>query len=204
MCLSIPRDSGAVNVMQTNAIIHELRAIEKSDRNVVIANLPESSEEEAAARKKEDEKRVGKVFKGLNLEQIKPVNVIRVGFRGRYPRKVLVILNSVEERDKALLNAEKTEMPNNVWLARDQTWNQREESRLFQEEKTREEVEGGVPLRGRPRGWGKGPGRPKKTGTGPDRGRGSRQDELGSRKRHRSGEEDNVKWSRTGERKGKR
>ena len=71
--------SDKVSVIQTNAIVWELRQIQTNERNVVICNVPESVEEEAESRKKEDEKKIGEIFKELNLEHIKPVNVIRVG-----------------------------------------------------------------------------------------------------------------------------
>ena len=164
----------------------------------MIANLPESKEEEAEARKKEDEKRVAEVLKELNLEQIKPVNVLRVGFGGRYPKKVLVMLNSVEESEETFRKAEITALSNDVWLARDRTWNQREEGRLIREEKNKEDNGEVAPHGGKTRGAGRRPGRPKGTGgNGSVRGRGSRQD---NRKRQWSGDDPGTKWSRTGER----
>ena len=167
-----------VNVKLTNAVIWELYDLEKNEKNLIIANIPESLEEEADARKKEDEKRIREVFKELNAEHVKPVNVIRVGFGGRYPKKVKVILNNVEESRKIIDNAEKTKLSNDVWLSRDRTWNQREEARLFREEKEKQEGQGAVPKRGRPPGSGKGPARGKNMGS--VRGRGGRTD--GSRK----------------------
>ena len=186
-----------VNVKLTNAVIREMYNLDMIEKNVIIANLPESKEEEAPARKKEDEQRVSDVFKELHAEHVKPMNVIRVGFQGRYPRKVKVILNNTDESQTILGNAEKTTLPNDIWLARDRTWNQREEARLFREEKEKQEAQGtagAVPKRGRPPGSGKGPSRAKNTGS--VRGRGS---DSASRKRHRSGEEEENKWRRTGE-----
>ena len=190
-------DSDAVSVRQTNAIIREMRQLEREEKNLVISNLPESIENEAEERKKEDEKRVSAVLAELKNEQIKPTNVIRIG-RGN-PRKLLVIFRTTDECKRILQSAEKATLQNDVWLSRARTWNEREEARLFREEKGKEEAEGAAPpQRGRPRGSGKGPG-PSKTGNGSVRGRSSRQDESGSRKRQRSGEEDNSKWRRTGE-----
>ena len=196
-------ESGAVNVMQTNAIIRELREIEKGEKKLIIANLPESKEEDASERKKEDEKRVSDVFKELKVEHCKPLNVIRVGFGGRFPKKVLVILRSVEDAEKILQSAEKTTLPNSIWLARDRTWNQREEGRLRRDEAGRQmdETAAAVPKRGRPPGSGKGPSRPKKTG-GSVRGRGSRNESHDSRKRQRSGDEDEDNQRRKSERGG--
>ena len=192
-------DSGVVNVMQTNAIIREMREIEKSEKKLIIANLPESTEEDAVERKREDERRVGDVFKQLKMEHVKPINVLRVGFGGRYPKKVLVILRSVEETEKILQGAETMTLPNDIWLSRERTWNQREEARILREDRGKREAEGAAPPpRGRPRGSGKGPGRPKKA-EGSVRGRGSRPETSNSRKRQISGEDDSSKWRRTGE-----
>ena len=184
------------NVKLTNAVIREMYNLEKVERNIIIANVPESKEEEAAARKKEDERRVNDVLKDLHVDHVKPVNVIRVGFQGRYPRKVKVILSNAEEGRSVLGNAEKTKLPNDIWLARDRTWNQREEARLFREEKEKEEAQGAVPKpkRGRPPGSGKGPAIAKNMGSVRGRGSGS-----ANRKRHRSSEEEENKWRKTGE-----
>ena len=190
-------NESAVSVKQTNAIIRELKDLGKKEKNFIIANLPESLAEAAEERKKEDEKRVRDVLTALTLENIEPINVARVGFSGRYPKKVQVILRTVEESERVLLNAEKTTLPNEVWISRDRTWNQREEARLFRAEKGNQEnsqaSEGVAPQRGRPRGNGKGPGRPKGAPTGSGRGRGST-----SRKRQLSGDEEENKWRRTG------
>ena len=180
-------DSDAVGVKQINAVVRELRDIENSRKNLVICNLPESSKEEAEERKKHDEQQVGEVFKQLKADDIKPRNVIRVGHRGRYPKKLLVILKSEEESEKILGNAEKTELPNDIWLTRDRTYNQREGARLFHaEKKDQEGTDAAISQRGKPNGSGRGPGRPKKN-------------ENEKRKRQRSGEEDDSKWRRTGE-----
>ena len=112
-------DSDAVSVKQINAVEQELRDIENSQKNLVICNLPASSKEDAEERNKDDKKQVGEVFKQLKAEDIKPRNVIHVGQRGRYPKKLLVILKSEEESEKILGNAEETELPNDIWLSRD-------------------------------------------------------------------------------------
>ena len=72
----------------------------------MICNLPESSKEDAMERKREDEKRVDDVFKELKMEQIKPINVIRVGNSGRFPKKLLVIVRTTDESEKILRSAE--------------------------------------------------------------------------------------------------
>ena len=177
--------SDALNVKQINAVVRELRDIENTRRNLVICNLPESTNEDPNVRKKDDEKKVDEVFKQLKAENVKPRNLIRVGHRGRYPKKLLVILNSESDNEKILVKAEETTLPNDVWLSRDRTFNQREGARLFHAEKKEREETDAAPSRG------KGPGRPKKTGSV----RGGRQD--GSRKRQHSGDDDDAKWRRT-------
>ena len=99
-------DSGAVNVLQTNAVIRELREMGKKEKNFVLCNLPESSKEEAEERKKDDEKKVEEILKELKTEQIRPLNVIRVGESGRYPKKLLVKLRSCEESEAIFRSAE--------------------------------------------------------------------------------------------------
>ena len=95
-------DSDAVNVRTTNAVIREMREIEKAERNLMISNVPESSSSEAEERKKDDVKKIAEILKELKTEHIQPVNIIRVGFAGRYPKKVLVILQSVDDCEKIL------------------------------------------------------------------------------------------------------
>ena len=180
-------DENAVSVKQTNSIIRELQNIEKAERNFVIANLPESSKEEAQERKKDDEKKIHEVLVALKMDEFRPLNVVRVGSNGRFPKKLLVIMRTKRECEQILQSAEETSLPDNIWISRDRTWNQREEARLFREEKEKEENSEKMEAsqRGRPRG------RPKKASVGSVRGRGS-----DSRKRRFSGEEEEVKWRR--------
>ena len=140
-------------------MVRELRDIENSRKNLMICNMPESSKEDPNERKKEDEKKVGEIFQQLKAENVKPRNVIRVGHRGKYPKKLLVILSHEEESEKILANAEDTTLPDDIWISRDRTFNQREGARIFHaEKKEQEETTDAVPLRGRLRGSGKGPG----------------------------------------------
>ena len=186
-------NSDALNVKQINAVVRELRDIENSRKNLMICNMPESSKEDPNERKKEDEKRVSEVFQQLKAEDFKPRNVIHVGHRGKYPKKLLVILSHEEESEKILANAEETTLPDDIWISRDRTFNQREGARIFHaEKKEQEETTDAVPLRGRLRGSGKGPGRPKNGSI-----RGGRPDESHLRKRQQSGEDDDSKWRRT-------
>ena len=188
-------DADALNVRQTNAVVREIREIEKREKNIIFCNIPESEDESAEERKKEDEKRIAEILREMKADEVKPSKVIRVGVKGRYPRKVLVILQSVKECESVLKKAETTQLSNNVFLSRDRTYNQRQEARLFRAEKEREEREGAVSKRGRQstRGAGRGPGRPRGSTRGSVRGVGSRPSDSGSRKRRNSNEDETTK-----------
>ena len=123
-----------------------------------------------------------------------------MGMKGRYPRKVLVVLQSVKECEDVLKKGQMTELANDVFLSRDRTFNQRQEARLFRAEKEKEEREGSGATRGR--GRGRGPGRPRGgggRGRGSVRGRGAGQIRSESRKRKNSGEEEGEKRQRRNE-----
>ena len=132
----------------------------------------------------------------MKADEIKPQKVIRVGVKGRYPRKVLVVLQSVKECETVLKKGEMTQLSNDVFLSRDRTFNQRQEARLFRAEKEKEERESGGATRGR--GRGRGPGRPRVgggRGRGSVRGRGAQStaQSTDSRKRRCSDEEAEAK-----------
>ena len=196
-------DAEALNVRQTNAVVREIREIEKREKNIVFCNVPEPEDENAEERKKKDEGKIAEILGELKADNIKPTNVLRVGMKGRYPRKVLVILQSVKECEDILKKGEVTQLANDVFLTRDRTYNQRQEARLFRAEKEREEREGGGALRGRGRGTGRGPGRPRGgggRGRGSVRGRGATSTQSNdSRKRRNSDEEGEAKRQRRGE-----
>ena len=111
----------------------------KSGKRIIFGNIPEPTQSEAEERKKHDEERVDKLLKELGAEQLKPTKVIRVGQKGRYPRKALAIFSSVAECEKVLEKAEQVTLSNDIFIMRDRTYNQREEARLFRLEKEREE-----------------------------------------------------------------
>ena len=196
-------DAEALNVRQTNAVVREIREIEKREKNIIFCNVPEPEDENAEERKKKDEGKIAEILGELKADNVKPTNVIRVGMKGRYPRKVLVILQSAKECEDILKKGEVTQLANDVFLTRDRTYNQRQEGRLFRAEKEREEREGGGALRGRGRGTGRGPGRPRGgggRGRGSVRGRGARSTQsTDSRKRRNSDEEGEAKRQRRGE-----
>ena len=59
-------DDGTLNMRLTNAVVKEVREIEKKDKNFVLWNIPESKEEAAEDQKKYDE---GKVIE-LKVEDV--------------------------------------------------------------------------------------------------------------------------------------
>ena len=187
-------DSDALNVRQTNAVVREIREIEKRERNIIICNVPETEDENADVRKTQDEIKVGEILKELKREEITPINVIRVGTKGRYPRKILAILQSVDECERVLKGGEETQLKGGVFITRDRTYNQRVEARQYRQEREREEREGVIMPRGRGRGNGRGAGRSR--GRGSVRGRGSRGPASISRKRRSSMEADDSKRPR--------
>ena len=196
-----------MNIRQTNTIIRELREIENRGKNIILNNVPEPESKNPEERKKEDSTKVLMILGELKLEDITPVNVIRVGQKSHYDRKLLVITNSTASVEKILERAETTILSNNVFLSRDRTYNQRAEARLYREEKEKENGDPEAPTqrgiargrqRGRPRGRGRGDGtRGRGDGShggrgGNDRGRG----ETNHRGRGRGG------WQGQGEMRG--
>ena len=195
-------DAEALCIRQTNAVVREIREIEKRERNIIVCNVPESKEETSEGRKKFDEEKIRGILAELESTETRPVNVIRVGMKGKYPRKILLILSSVDECEKILKKAERIELANTVFITRDRTFNQRAEARQYRMEREKEEKEG-KPPRGRGRGRGRGVrgvGRPARS-QGSVRGRGGRENNPSlQRKRRLSQEEDESKRRRTEER----
>ena len=169
--------------------------IKMREKNLIFGNIPESTQMETEERKKYDEKKVEETLKELKIEGIRPTKVIRVGHEGRFPRKALAIFSSVDDCEKILKSAEGIRLPNDIFLTRDRTYNQRQEARLYRLEREKEEREGATSQRGRPRGNGRGPGHPR--GNGSVRGRGARGAGSQSRKRRRSENEEEAKRKRT-------
>ena len=190
---------------QTNAVVKELREIDKCEKNLIFCNIPEPTSESPEDKKKEDKNRLSEIFKEMAMDRIKPANVIRVGRNAHYPRKLKVVFQSQDDCTSILESGQRVKLANGVFISHDRTFNQRQEARLYREEKEREEKEeearvaAGLSLagssgaagscaaapRGRPRG------RPRGSGSGSVRGggRGSRQSNQ-SRKRQSSGSAD--------------
>ena len=128
---------------QTNAVVKKILEIEKCGKNLIFGNIPEQSDDERG----ED------------------ANRIKLGERHIIQGK-LVFFHTQDDRDKVRESGEKVKLANGVFITQDKTFNQRQEARLYREEKEREEEEeAGVELvagasavaprgrtRGRPRG----------------------------------------------------
>ena len=198
-------DGETVNIRQTNAVVREIREIEKREKNLIFGNIPEPTQTEAGDRKKQDEERVDELLRELGIAEVRPVKVIRVGQVGRYPRKALAIFSSVEHCERVLEKAEQVKLANDVFIMRDRTYNQREEARLFRLEREKEENEepsGTQAERGRARRRGRPPGRDNGSvrGRGAAKTRGGAKGPRGareSRKRKNSEDDDVAKRLRT-------
>ena len=53
---------------QTNAVVREIREIEKCEKNIIFGNIPEPSGETAEGQKSEDEARLSEIFKELEMD----------------------------------------------------------------------------------------------------------------------------------------
>ena len=115
-----------------------MRLSDESDTNFVVWNVPESTAEAAENRKKYDEAKVRDVLKELKVEGLAIKNVVRSGLKGgRFPRKIKVILQTKEDCNTVLEKSVSADLSNDVKISRDQTYNQRQEARLFRLEKER-------------------------------------------------------------------
>ena len=178
-------DNGNLTMRLTNAVVKEVREIERKEKNFVLWNVPESKEEAAEDRKRYDEGKVKDVLKELKTEDVTIKNVVRVGRGGRYPGGMLVIMKTVKDCNRVMQAGDSVQLANDVRIVPDRTFNQREEARSFRSEKEKQEeqenlqptastsAQGGGE-RGRGRGRGKAPGRPRGRGRGGGRGGGGR------------------------------
>ena len=194
-------EEGTPNMRLTNAVVKEVREIERKEKNFVIWNVPESKEEAAEDRKKHDEGKVKDILKELKTEDVEIKNVIRVGKGGRYPGGILVITKTIKDCNMVMQSNELVQLANDVRIVPDKTFNQREEARQFRLEKAQQEQENPQLTTSTQGGGGRGrrPGRPKGSGRGGGGGRGQSTGKGGrgggggsrddSRKRGRSGED---------------
>ena len=211
-------DKNAIDLRQCNAVVKEVREIEKRVKNIIIFNVPESKEKEGEERKKADRNRIDDVFKEIGLEEISPADWVRIGKPGgRFPQQVLVTLRSEGECDMVLRKCkEGLTLKDNIFITRDRTFNQRQEAKMARLEREKDEHGGDTERvgeagrRGGRGGGGRGRGRPRgrggfPRGGGRGGGGGGRANDSGSRKRQNSGEgskdrdnEDELKRQRVG------
>ena len=188
----IGKNSDEKDMRQFNAVVQEVREIEKREKNFIIFNVQEPAggveEEEEGRRDK-----VKEIFKELSCEEITPKELIRIGKAGKYPRQILTVLHSADECEKILKKCRAGQrLKNEVFITRDRTFKQRQEAKLFRMEKEKEEMNDDVTQPGRGRG-GRGRGRPRGGGGGRGGGRGRRLDSTStSRKRRNSGDAENA------------
>ena len=72
----------SLNIRQTNAVVREIREIEKREKNIVFCNIPESTSTVAEERKKYDEEKVVEILGELGVDDVRPIKVMRVGHEG--------------------------------------------------------------------------------------------------------------------------
>ena len=158
-------DQNVFDMRRCNAVVKEVREVEKRVRNIVMFNVPDSKEKEEKDREKEDAGKVEGVLKELGLEAIRPKNICRIGkVGGNYPQQVLVSLQTVDECESIIKKCgEGASLKDNVFIKRDRTYNQRQEAKFFRSEQTASGMVGqsetggrGGRSRGRPRGRGVG------------------------------------------------
>ena len=216
-------DQNVFDLRRCNAVVKEVREVEKRVKNIVIFNVPVSKEEEKD-REKEDVGKVEMVLKELGFEAIRPKSIGRIGKAGgKFPQQILVTLQTVDECEGIMKKyGEGVTLKDKVFITRDRTFNQRQEAKLFRSEQpenrmvSQSEAGGRGRSRGRPRGsgaGGKGVGGRGAGGKGAGGGRGggrggggAKGKDLESRDRKRNlsdeSDEEEAKRQRTGEKEG--
>ena len=171
---STTHSSETDTIRQTNAVVREIREIEKCERNLMFGNVPEPTSEDG---RKEDENRVSDILREIKMEHIKPTDVKRVGRKSHFSRKIQVVFRTIGDAEQIREAGLTAQLPNGVYIARDRTYNQRYEARLYRLEKEKEEKEaatGGAASAGVAATSGKPRGRPRGSfsarGLGPERG----------------------------------
>ena len=164
-------DQKPFDMRHCNAVAREVREMEKREKNIVLFNVPESTDKEEEERKQADMEKVANIFKELGFPGLQPTKLVRIGTTGKYARKILVSLKTVDECERVVKKGkENTLLNNGVFVTRDRTYNQRQEARLFRLEKEREEREGTAASTG---GVGRGGGGVRGGGRGRGRIKGS-------------------------------
>ena len=175
-----------------NAVVQEVREIEKRERNVVIFNVKEPMGEGVEEEEEDRKEKIKEIFKELSCDEIQPKKIVRIGKAGRFPRQILAVLSSSDECEKLVKKSrDGPKLKDEVFVTRDRTFRQRQEAKQFRLEKEKEERDGDASQPGRGRG-GRGRGR-SRGGGGGGRGRGGRgaNSTSSSRKRRNSGDPGN-------------
>ena len=165
-------NQNSFDLRRCNAVVKEVREVEKRVKNIVVFNVPDSKEKEEKDREKKDLEKVDSVFKELGFKDIRPKNIARIGkLGGKYPQQILVTLQTVDECEYIMKKCgEGVALKDDIFITRDRTFNQRQEAKLFRLEQTEEAVvgqpEGGGGGRGRGRGRPRGRGRGGRGGRG--------------------------------------
>ena len=118
---SVPdkKDNGALNMRMTNAVVREVREIEKRKKNIMVWNVPEPAENEED-QKKYDEKKVIDVLRELDITDVSFIGIARMGEKGgRFPRKIRVILTSADDCNRVLQKSESAQLADDVRLSRE-------------------------------------------------------------------------------------
>ena len=90
---------GGFGACQCNAVDREVREIEKREKNIVIFNVAESVGKEAEEQKRIDMETIKEIFKELDFEDIQPVDAVRTGKGGRFPRGIRTTLCTTDKCD---------------------------------------------------------------------------------------------------------
>ena len=186
-------DKEALNVRQTNAVVREIQEIEKRGKNLIFCKIPEVSTEDTEEGKRQDADTIDGLLRVLEAEEVKPVKVRRVGERGQLPRRILVIFESVADCEKVLHKSWEMELPDEAFVTKDRTYNQRQEARRYRLEREKEERDGVAP-QGRGRGGKRGPGRPRGARSG---GPGGRLQPGHRKRKNTDGNDDNTRPKRS-------
>ena len=137
-------DQSAIDMRQCNAVAKEVREMEKRERNIVVFNVPESTEKEEEDRRKDNLRRTEEILKELGFADSRPKNLMRIGKTGRFPQQIRVTLQKVKECERVVRTCrDGPTLTNGVFVTRDRTFNQRQEAKLFRIEKEEDGEEEG-------------------------------------------------------------
>ena len=108
-----------------NAVVQEVREIEKREGNIILFNVAEPAGEEEEKEEERKEK-IKEIFKNLSCEEIQPKKMVRIGKAGRFPRQILVVLSTADECEKIIKKSrDGPKLKDEVFITRDRTFRQR-------------------------------------------------------------------------------